>query len=196
MKIEIEHFNSGWKQAFEHLNSELSEILKPYQIRIDHIGSTSVENLSAKPIIDILIGIKNEDELDEIADVMVGNHFIYYKIFNPTMPYRRFFIRSNQKTDDALIISNEKDLNSKILNHADRVCHVHIIPEHSVHWLRHIAFKEYLHTHDKVRNEYQDLKNSLSKLEWKDENEYNAAKNDFIKHHEKLALAWYKNNAR
>ncbi|MFA4870114.1 MAG: GrpB family protein [Pedobacter sp.] len=61
----------------------------------------------------------------------------------------------------------------------------------SEHWMRHIAFRDYLRTHPEIRAEYQQLKEELSTQEWKDGNEYNEAKDSFIKTVEQKAVKWY-----
>jgi GrpB-like predicted nucleotidyltransferase (UPF0157 family) len=48
-------------------------------------------------------------------------------------------------------------------------------------WLRHLAFRDYLRANENMRNEYEALKKKLSAKEWKDGNEYNVAKTEFIK---------------
>ena len=57
MKIEIEKYNPKWIEEFIQLKQELTSILKFLNPKIEHIGSTSIQSLSAKPIIDILIGL-------------------------------------------------------------------------------------------------------------------------------------------
>src|SRR5690606_22012747 len=89
------------------------------------------------------------------------------------------------------IVSDEEIAQQNLLTHENRQAHIHIFSKDSVHWLRHIAFKEYLIEHDTIRQEYQQLKEMLSQKNWKDGNEYNLAKDEFIKHHEKQALAWF-----
>jgi GrpB-like predicted nucleotidyltransferase (UPF0157 family) len=72
-----------------------------------------------------------------------------------------------------------------------RIAHIHAIPKQSEHWLRHIAFRDYLRTHPQVKNEYQVLKEQLVQQEWEDGNDYNAGKDAFLKEHERKAVEWY-----
>jgi GrpB-like predicted nucleotidyltransferase (UPF0157 family) len=64
----------------------------------------------------------------------------------------------------------------------------------SIHWSRHIAFKEYLTRNLAILMEYQNLKLKLSENQWLNGNDYNAAKNNFIKYHEKIALKEFETN--
>ena len=91
-------------------------------------------------------------------------------------------------------INKGDEIPEKLHDHDLRMAHIHVIPVGSEHWLRHIAFRDYLRTHPTVLTEYQKLKEELGKKEWKDGNEYNDAKNDFIQDEEQKAIRWYKDN--
>src|SRR5690606_692830 len=67
---------------------------------------------------------------------------------------------------------------------------IHVLPRNSPHWQRHIAFRDYLQTYPTVKEEYQVFKEKLTKQVWRDGNEYNEAKNAFIKVVEGQALKW------
>lgn len=191
IKIDIQPFNEKWKTQFEEIKTEFQKALTLLESQIDHVGSTSIEGLSAKPIIDILVGLNNESQLDKTIKPLTDKGYVYYEMYNSNMPYRRFFIKTKNKELQNTIIKNENQIDQKVLKHSNRIAHIHIIPKNSIHWLRHIAFKHYLIENPEIRNEYQGLKEKLSLKKWKDGNEYNAAKNDFIKYHEEKALKWY-----
>lgn len=56
-----------------------------------HIGSTAVDGLSAKSVIDILFGLESVGELDEIVDPLLKAGYIYYQVYNVMKP-NRFFL--------------------------------------------------------------------------------------------------------
>ena len=60
-------YNEKWKQDFIDIKTELSQALGKIAISIEHVGSTSVEGLAAKPIIDIDVVVKNENLTDAIS---------------------------------------------------------------------------------------------------------------------------------
>lgn len=148
MKIVFEQYNPDWKNYFVKIKNELLELIGFIKPRIEHIGSTSVEGLSAKPIIDILVGVNSEKDLAETIKPLTENNYIYYECFNKEMPYRRFFIK--HKGDPAKFA----------------------LPQI-------------------IKAQYQFLKEQLSNKEWEDGNQYNAAKNHFIKTEENKAVHWY-----
>ncbi len=93
MKITFEKYNPSWKKQFESIKNELMEDIGFLNPRIEHIGSTSVEGLSAKPIIDIMIGVRSEEDLNKIPSLLKGKTYVYYEKYNEDMSYRRFFIK-------------------------------------------------------------------------------------------------------
>ena len=108
------------------------------------------------------------------------------------MPYRRFFVKLKARPDKIFIkmVYSENDDVPNELNEY-KLAHIHILEHNSYHWTRHIAFREYLKKHFGIKNEYEKIKIHLSTLEWRDGNEYNSAKNNFIKQIENEAVEWY-----
>lgn len=197
MKVTFEKYNPIWKEQFESIKKDLEKNIGFLQPEIEHIGSTSVEGLSAKPIIDIMIGVKNETELDQIPSLLQGKDYVYYEKYNEEMPYRRFFIKLKDKPQTLgfpEIIHLGDQIPEELHNHQLRIAHIHTIPTSSEHWLRHIAFRDYLCSHPDIKEEYQQLKEKLSQMEWIDGNDYNEGKDPFIKKEEQNAIQWYLNN--
>jgi len=194
MKIKLKEYNLKWKEDFKQLHKELENLIGFLNPQIEHIGSTSVEGLSAKPIIDILIGLPDEKDLDKTVLPLIGNGYIYYEKYNLDMPYRRFFVKHKDEAKHRPVINilrKEADIPSNTEEHDERIAHIHIVPLGSEHWTRHIAFRDYLIAHPKIKEEYQKLKSDLIQREWLDGNHYNGAKDTFIKTEEKKAVNWY-----
>jgi GrpB-like predicted nucleotidyltransferase (UPF0157 family) len=190
VRISISSYDEAWSRQFEIVKEELASALFTLNPVIEHIGSTSVTNLSAKPIIDILVGIQKESDLNASISPLLDCGYLFYEVFNDIMPYRRFFAKL--KKSDAIFpsIFTEKTIIPEELNEL-KLAHIHILSYNSYHWMRHIAFREYLRSHSEILQEYQELKIVLSQKDWKDGSEYNAAKNLFIKNKEADAIKWY-----
>lgn len=191
MKIKLEKYNQEWTKKFNELKTEIRGQLSSLNPVIEHIGSTSVPGLSAKPIIDILVGVRDEDDLDKTIAPLTEKGYIYYEKYNTMMPYRRFFVKFNNLP--AALAFKIKEDNTEWLQEINdqRLAHVHVLQYDSFHWKRHVAFRDYLKQHDMIKTEYQELKTTLTAQDWKDGNEYNAAKNNFIKEQERKAIEWY-----
>lgn len=194
MKIKLKEHNVAWSEKFHEIKSELLELIGFLDFQVEHIGSTSIEGLSAKPIIDILLGLKDENDLDKTVKPLIHKGYIHYELYNENMPYRRFFVKHRDGYSNPLvpkIITHEHLAPMSTEEHNNRVAHIHILPLDSEHWTRHIAFRDYLIENPTIKAEYQKLKEELKSKEWRDGNEYNAAKNAFIKEEERKAIIWY-----
>lgn len=196
MKIHLETHDKNWKTTFENIKSELFVTMGFASPQIEHIGSTAVEGISAKPIIDILVGLMDDSILDEITEPMLARGFQYYEVFNQQMPYRRFFIKHKDESNILgwqPVIKEEKDIPGSTIEHNHRLAHIHVLKYKSEHWIRHIAFRDFLRANTDVRLQYQTLKENLSVKEWLDGNDYNRGKDSFIKEVERAAVEWYYN---
>ncbi len=160
MKVHIEKYNPNWAAQFLKEYNLLVDLINESDVAIEHIGSTSVEGLGAKPVIDIMIGLKDFSTADYHIINIKKLGYNYISKYENVMPYRRFFI---------------KEINGK------RTHHIHMVEIDTNHWKRHIGFRDYLRNDKVVRDNYFELKMNLSKKEWSDRDEYTKAKTDFIR---------------
>ncbi|WP_423226711.1 GrpB family protein [Candidatus Amarolinea aalborgensis] len=191
MKIILEDYQPGWVDAFARELAVISAALAGFGPAIEHIGSTAVEGLCAKPTIDILVGLRDDTQLDRAIAPMVGAGYTYFKKYEPAMPYRRLFARLRPLTDQAppeLIDVHDAFVRGQTFI---SVANIHVVVKDTPHWTRHLAFRDYLRAHSDVRDDYGLLKSALSRADYRDTNEYNAAKERFIQETQARALAWY-----
>jgi len=166
MKIEIVPYNPTWPSLFEQEKRQLIESLGKVIEHIHHIGSTAVEGLSAKPVIDIIIEASSLKALDDNAPIF--KHHGYEVMGEFGIVGRRYY----RKGDD---------------NRTHQI-HAFVTGDQNVH--RHIAFRDYLRAHPSIRLEYQQLKIDTASRCNNDIEIYCDGKNDFIKHYETRALEW------
>ncbi len=166
MKIEIVEYNPEWAKKFEEIKSVFFKSFGDKIAAIEHIGSTSVPGLGAKPIIDVLLGVINLKDADAIIPGMINLGFEYISKYEDVMPYRRYFVKK----------INEND-----------IYHIHTVETNSEFWKRHLLFRDYLRQNPDVMDEYYDLKIELSNREWNDSNDYADAKTEFIRNIENKA---------
>ena len=164
MKINIVPYNAEWPLLFEKIKKEIKKSIDDNEIIIEHIGSTSVNNLASKPIIDILIGV-DSNKLDIYIKPFKDLGYTHIKEYEIETPNRRFFFYEKSKK---------------------RIAHVHLVKKNSKWFKRHIAFRNELRSNKVIKKKYQNLKYSLSKNEWKNGNEYADAKTTFIRSVEKM----------
>ncbi|MBM7602638.1 GrpB-like predicted nucleotidyltransferase (UPF0157 family) [Metabacillus crassostreae] len=139
-EITIEEYNSNWSKQFAEEKVKLIEILSDNIISIEHIGSTSVVGLAAKPIIDIAIGVNDLDVVDKFIDPLkqIGYEFVYHREF----PERRFFRKGQWRAGSH---------------------HLHIYQFESEQWNNQILFREYLINNPDVLMKYNQLKIDLAR---------------------------------
>ena len=191
MKIILEDYQAEWTNTFEREKKVIASALLDFSPIIEHIGSTSIEGLCAKPTIDMLVGLHTETQLDKTITPMTRQGYTYFKKYEPAMPYRRLFaklIALTGKTPPEIIDIHDEFVRGQAFL---AEVNIHVIVKDTIHWQRHLAFRDYLRAHTDQRDEYSRLKKELAQREYKDTNEYNVAKDGFIKETQAQALAWY-----
>ncbi len=168
MKVEVVDYRPEWAQLFATEKTLLSDALGQPDATIEHIGSTSVPGLAAKPVIDIMIGLPDFSLANSFVPHIVALGYDYIAKYEEIMPERRYFRKLVE------------DRHTR---------HIHMVEIGSEFWQRHLLFRDYLRTNAQAVQEYADLKKSLAMREWQDRNEYTDAKTEFIKNTEQQAAA-------
>lgn len=153
-KVTIVDYDPRWPSRFERRAAELQRILGGRARLIEHIGSTSVPGLSAKPIIDIVVGIDDPD--DEQA-------------YLPDLEAAGYDLRVREPEHRCLRIGEP-----------DEPVNLHCYPPDHVETRRYLAFRDRLRASDADRDLYAETKRELAKREWRDINYYAEAKRPVI----------------
>ncbi|MCP4123443.1 MAG: GrpB family protein [Bacteroidetes bacterium] len=182
MKITIEPYSKDWASAFEFEAGLLRQRLSDGCL-IEHIGSTSVPGLAAKPIIDILIGIPYGFGLDQrVEEMLEDDSYLYVPYWESSMFFRRFFVKMKKNWNSngrfPRRLSDSRILSLPI---APRQCHVHMVEIAHPFFEEHIRFRNILCSNESVLQKYQELKEGLAKQEWESSSDYAGAKTEFIR---------------
>lgn len=156
-EIHIVPYDLSWSQQFE-TEKKLIEKMLGSRITggVHHVGSTSVPGLSAKPIIDIMVGVANLEKAKPCIELLEKINYMYF-------PYRPEIMHWFCKPS---------------LEH--RTHHLHMMEEGSKAWNERLAFRDYLRTHADARQAYEKLKLSLAEKFRDDREAYTDAKTEFI----------------
>lgn len=150
-----------WAEAFEHVKADLLIALGARVLGVEHIGSTAVPGLAAKPVIDVLLGVTSLDEVAAITPTLVARGWEFPEDFNLGLVGRKFFLRRN---DDGV-----------------RTHHAHFVVYRGALWNDYVEFRDELRLSDHLRDRYARLKRDLA-AQFHDQRErYTAAKTDFVK---------------
>lgn len=140
-RVIVVQYDSKWNDEFQKIKSYLEKILENSIVAIEHVGSTSVEGLSAKPILDIDVVIKNYDNFKEVKSRLES--LGYYHEGDLGIKDREAFGYTEK--------------------HEFMTHHLYVCPQNSEELKRHIAFRDYLRTHKEDREKYSEIKLHASK---------------------------------
>ena len=157
-----------WKDWYEEERLRLLSFLPEYQIvRLSHIGSTSVETIWAKPIVDIMLEIPKETDMAVTRDLLLQNGYLLMSESQGRMSFNKGYTPSG---------------------FAKRVFHLHLRYEGDHDEL---YFRDYLQEHSAVAKDYEKLKLSLWKQYEHNRNAYTDSKTEFIKKYTEEAKKLY-----
>lgn len=167
-KVEVVGYSEDWKKKFDEEAILLQHIFGLEIQIIHHIGSTSVERLSSKPIIDMMPIVRDIRKIDAYNSAMIA--IGYEPKGENGLPGRRYF----QKGGD------------------NRTHHVHMYELGNPEIERHLVFRDFLRVHSIIARKYGDLKEALAEQFPYDIDAYINGKDKLAKEIEKQALHWYK----
>jgi GrpB-like predicted nucleotidyltransferase (UPF0157 family) len=153
--VVMHEYDPGWPALFEDLRKRIAAALGPLVIDIEHIGSTSVPNLCAKPIIDLDVIVEPENLPAAIAAV-------------EALGYRH---EGNLGVDGREAFR----WTAEFPEH-----HLYVCPKDSPALGRHLLFRDFLRTHPDAARQYAQLKKELAQQFHDDRSKYQDAKTAFI----------------
>ena len=166
--IFLREHQDEWKDWYAEERLRLLSFLPEHQIvRLSHIGSTSIETIWAKPIVDILLEIPKEADMVVMRDLLLQNGYLLMSESQGRMSFNKGYTPSG---------------------FAERVFHLHLRYEGDHDEL---YFRDYLQEHPVVAKDYEKLKLSLWKQYEHNRDAYTEAKTDFIKNYTEEAKKLY-----
>lgn len=142
----IQAYQISWVEDFSKIKTVIEKVLQPLAVSIEHVGSTAVPDLAAKPIIDIDIVYDENTAFEDIKTRLekIG----YFHNGNQGIPNREVFKRGK-----TLVFQSILD---------EIVHHLYVCPMGSEALQRHILFRNYLIAHDVARVHYQNMKYAVA----------------------------------
>ncbi|MFZ6656866.1 GrpB family protein [Undibacterium sp. TJN19] len=157
--VVLHSYSQEWPKLFLQVRQDLLHAFAPVLVSIEHIGSTSVPGLVAKPVIDVLLGASSLYDVESKIEALDKLGYIYVSKYEQELPMRRYFVKSSV---DSLRI------------------HLHAVETGSRFWLEHLAFRDLLCSDGNLRAKYQSLKIQLAQEHAQDKSAYSDAKGSFI----------------
>lgn len=156
--IRLSPYDPAWPVQFEEERTALAEAIGKWIVcGIHHVGSTAVPGLEAKPIIDILVGVRDLEKSRDCFEPVARLGYLYA----PYLPDEMHWFCKPHPTR--------------------RTHHLHLVPAGSQRYQDELAFRDRLRADAAVAGEYASLKRELAKRFGQDRESYTEAKSDFIR---------------
>ena len=156
--VVVQPYDEAWAQSFADIKAEIQDALGELALRIEHVGSTAVRGLSAKPIIDVDIVIRDYSLFLAVAAKLEA------------IGYRH---------EGDLGIAGREAFKYDGKDHLQQH-HLYVCPEDSPELKRHVAFRDYLRSHPEAVRAYSRVKEEGARLYPYDIDKYIEHKSPFI----------------
>ena len=153
-------YNPEWPRLYVAEKARILGAIGPWVSRIEHVGSTAIPGLAAKPILDILVGLRKLDDAPHCIPRLEKLGYEYVPDYEKELPMRRYFRQGSRE---------------------NRTHHVHMVEEGSDFWVAHLRFRDFLRDHPDDARRYELLKRELVARFENDREAYTASKAEFIK---------------
>ncbi len=155
-EVELVEYNPDWPAKFLEYAKDIKNAFSDTHPRIEHYGSTSIPNMPAKPVVDILVEIPSFEEGHKIAIPALCNDCCEFWSFGGHM----CFVRRDYYL-------------------GPRRCHIHMAPAGHPIWVG-LAFRDYLRSNPEEAARYASLKHELAQQHTQDREAYTQAKTDYV----------------
>lgn len=159
----LEQHSTQWEENAKETIEMLKKLFVDKATDIQHVGSTAIIGLKAKPIIDIVVGVQCFKDVFELIPLLEENCFIYKDIYK------------EKKGNESHLFFCCGDFDNDIRTH-----HIHVVIHNDNEWNNYIKFRDTLNKNMDIRKQYEDLKMELSTEFGSDRAKYTALKADFI----------------
>jgi GrpB-like predicted nucleotidyltransferase (UPF0157 family) len=162
-KVEVVDPDPNWhKRGIDEI-AQLKRLLAGLEIdHFEHIGSTAVPGLPAKPILDLMAQIPSFDRVDSIIEVLQPKQWHFVSPELDARPWRRFFV----KVDDSA---------------SHRIAHFHLMLPEEPRWKQQLQFRDALRQDPLLAQAYGKLKREIADKYSDDREAYTVAKAEFIR---------------
>ena len=168
--VKLHPHNENWHTEAAATIDRLKRVLGDRVRDAEHVGSTSIHSISAKPIIDIALAVNNFEDVIECADLLAKSGFHY---------------RKNASDENQLLLAS----GSFYEGCGEEQTHfIHVVLTDSEEWWGYIYFRDYLRIFDSVAHKYEEIKRALM-YSSKTRAEYTEGKDEFITEVRSRAMA-------
>jgi GrpB-like predicted nucleotidyltransferase (UPF0157 family) len=157
--VVVVDYDPQWPSQYEEEKERILDVIGYVAVAIEHIGSTAVPGLGAKPIIDIMVAVARLADAERCIEPLQEIGYEYVPEYNDLIPERRYFHKGPPGA---------------------RTYHLHMVELTSEFWERHLLFRDSLRVHPEEAQRYDQLKKDLAAKFGSDRDGYTEAKTSFI----------------
>lgn len=159
--LRLDPYDESWPRNYELEAAQLRRVIGPMLVQIEHVGSTAVPGLAAKPIIDMLAAVTSWDGLHGLAERLRALGYDH-------TPF--------SDTDDPQVFRKGPTEGGQLRTH-----HLHVTAAGSSYWRRLLAFRNHLRAHPEDAAAYAQLKRELVSRLANQPDRYTNAKTEFVR---------------
>ena len=152
LEVTLHDYDDRWRGAYLEHRSRITDALASTDVDIEHIGSTSVVGLAAKPIIDIVVAVDDITAEEDYLEPLLGAGYVL----------------------------RVREPGHRLVRTPQRDVHVHVYERTNPAVAEYLLLRDHLRTDADDRALYEDTKRALFEQEWADMNAYSDAKTDVI----------------
>ena len=158
--VKLHDYDPSWPVAFLAERERLISLLPTQFVELQHIGSTAIPGLKAKPIIDILAGVKSMAVAEALTEPLCRSGYTTSVEFNETLGDRKWFMR---------------------WANGHCIHHLHVVVHDAEPWSERMRFRDALRQQPELAVRYAALKYQLAETHAKDREAYTDAKAEFVR---------------
>jgi GrpB-like predicted nucleotidyltransferase (UPF0157 family) len=159
-EVKLHPYDASWPSKFATERERLTSLLPGVFHEVEHIGSTAVPGMHAKPVIDLLAGVESMAFAKSIAERICASGYTTSSEFNETLVDRMWFMRWAD---------------------GHRTHHLHVVLQDSKVWQEHLAFRNSVRSSPSLAARYVAVKHQLAARHSTDREAYTNAKAEFIR---------------
>jgi GrpB-like predicted nucleotidyltransferase (UPF0157 family) len=159
-EIVLLEYQDSWPQQFLQVAEQLRVLFPIPGAVLEHIGSTSIPGLCAKPVLDVALGVGALREAEAAIPAFGSAGYAYRPEYEDAIPERRYFVKS-------------ENTNLRV--------HLHAVVLGGLLWQQHLHFRNQLRRETRLRDEYSELKRRLAVVHARSKAAYTEAKAPFIR---------------
>jgi GrpB-like predicted nucleotidyltransferase (UPF0157 family) len=160
MQIYLVAYDDAWPERFAEESRAIFGVLGGHALAVEHIGSTAIPRIAAKPVIDIMVLIESIAAAPALFEPLERLDYHYYPYAEDVTPERRWFCKPGP---------------------AHRTHHLHLVQACSPFHRDHLLFRDYLRAHPDEAARYEALKRDLAARFPEDREAYTDAKGPFVR---------------